>query len=58
MDSVARRSGGGFYVFVTCFGTDYRHRSRPLLSFAGLRIEIRPAGAGWVVSPPVLVEIT
>jgi hypothetical protein len=58
VDSVTRRRGGGFDVFVTCFGTDDHHRSRRLLSFAGLRIEVRRAGAGWVVSPPVLVDIT
>ncbi|HVG44056.1 MAG TPA: hypothetical protein VM890_04975 [Longimicrobium sp.] len=58
LDSVARRRGGGFYAFVTCFGTDYRHRNRPLLSMAGLRLAVRPSGAGWVVSPPVLVDIT
>jgi hypothetical protein len=58
LDSVARRPGGGFSAIVTCLGTDYRHRGRPLLSMAGLRFEVRPAGSGWVVSPPVLVDIT
>ena len=58
MDSVARRPGGGFDAFVTCYGTDHRGRSRTLLSFAGLRIEVRRVGAGWVVSPPILVDIT
>ena len=58
LDSVTRRPGGGFYAYVTCSGTDYRHRDRPLLSAAWLRIEVKRSGAGWVVSEPVLDGIT
>jgi hypothetical protein len=58
MDSAAHRSGGGFSAFVTCFWTDYRHRDRPLLGMAELRIEVRRVGSRWVVSEPVLIGIT